>query len=185
MNISAHTLAIDTFIPMIRSLSNVLDKGAQLAGAKRFDVAVLVKARLAPDMYTLQQQVQLACHHAKDATARLTGNEPIPPALVDETFDELKSRLQATIKDLQSAAATAFEGAEDRDIVIPLPGGAMAFEMKGYQFLRDWALPHFYFHVVTAYDILRHKGVDIGKRDYVGNVGGYIRPSKQAGSSGA
>lgn len=92
MNISAHNLAMDTFVPMLRSLSNVLDKGAQHASAKSFDVAVLVKARLAPDMYTLQQQVQLACHHAKDATARLIGEEPTPPAFVDETFDELKAR---------------------------------------------------------------------------------------------
>lgn len=175
MSISAQALAIDTFVPMLRSLSRLLDNGAQHASAKGFDVAVLGKARLAPDMYTLAQQVHLACHHATDAVARLTGREPTPPAFVDETLDELKTRLLATIEGLESVAATDFAGAGERDIVIPVPGGAMVFEMKGYQFLRDWALPHFYFHVVTAYDILRHSGVEIGKRDYVGNVRGYMR----------
>ena len=178
MSISARALAIDTFVPTLRSLANVLDKGAQHASTKGFDVAVLVRARLAPDMYTLAQQVQLACHHAKDAAARLTGQEPTPPSSAEETFDQLEGRVKATIQELQKMPAAAFEGADDRDVVIPITGGAMAFEMKGYQFLRDWALPHFYFHVVTAYDILRHNGVEIGKRDYVGNVGGYIRPRR-------
>ena len=76
---------------------------------------------------------------------------------------------------MKSVRATAFEGAEDRKIMIPIPENNMEFEMNGLQFLRDWALPHFYFHVVTAYDILRHNGVDIGKRDYLSHVGGYIR----------
>jgi hypothetical protein len=76
---------------------------------------------------------------------------------------------------LQSLPAAAFEGAADREILLPMPVGDITFEMNGYQFLRDWALPHFYFHVVTAYDILRHNGVDIGRRDYVGNVARYIR----------
>ena len=71
--------------------------------------------------------------------------------------------------------ATAFEGADDRVITIPIPANDMEFEMNGVQFLRDWAMPHFYFHVVTAYDILRHSGVEIGKRDYMSHVGGYIR----------
>jgi hypothetical protein len=179
MSISVHAIASGTFVPMLRSLSRVLDKGAAHADAKKFDPAVLVKARLAPDMFTLAQQVQLACHHAKDAMARLTGQDPPQYGSADETFDELKARIRSTIEALESTPAAAFEGAEDRDVVIPLPGGEMAFEMKGYQLLRDWALPHFYFHVVTAYDILRHNGVDIGKRDYVGNVSGYLRPQRK------
>ena len=174
MHISAQTLARDTFVPMLRSLANVLDKAAHHAATKSFDVSVLVRARLAPDMFTFQQQVQLACFHAKDATARLTGREPAPRVSVDETFDELKARIEKTIEELQGTPAAAFEGAEDRDIVIPIPGD-MVFAMKGYQFLRDWALPHFYFHLVTAYDLLRHNGVEIGKRDYASNVGMYLR----------
>jgi uncharacterized protein len=175
MKISMHAPAVEAFVPMLGSLSSVLDKGAEHAKAKNFEVAVLVTARLAPDMYTLQQQVQLACYHARDAAARLTGRETTQPAFIDETLDQLRGQVRSTIEDLQSTLAGTFEGAEDRAIVIPVPGGDMAFEMTGLQFLRDWALPHFYFHVVTAYDILRHNGVDIGKRDYLGQVGRYIR----------
>jgi uncharacterized protein len=180
VSLSVQSLAIDTFVPMLRNLSSILDKAAAYATGKPFDLSLLVKARLAPDMYTLEQQVLLACHHAGEASARLTGREATPYAHVEGTFEELKARVVRTIDALQSTPASAFDGAEDRDIVIPLPGGEMVFEMKGYQYLRDWALPHFYFHVVTAYDILRHNGVDIGKRDYAGHVGGYIRPAHPA-----
>jgi hypothetical protein len=172
---SARDLALETFVPMLRSLSRVLDKGAEHASAKNLELAGFVDARLAPDMFTLRQQVQLACHHATDAAVRLAGQEGTAPKDIGEGFEDLKIRILETIEQLQGAGPGAFEGAEDRKIVLPLPGADMVFEMTGYQFLRDWALPHFYFHVVTAYDILRHEGVDIGKRDYMGNVGGYIR----------
>jgi len=168
-------MAIETFVPMLRALSDILDKGAQHASARTFDSTVLVSARLAPDMFTLAQQVQLACDHAKDSTARLMGQEPSRFENNEQTLDELKARIAKTIDYLQKARATGFKGAEDRDIRIPLPTNDMVFEMNGLQFLRDWALPHFYFHVVTSYDILRHNGVDIGKRDYLSHVGGYIR----------
>ncbi len=174
MSITARELGVDTFVPMLRSLSKLLGEGAKHAKAKSFDAAVLVNARLAPDMFTLQQQVQLACHFAKDAFARLTGKEAGPPAFVDETLEQLRARIEATIGALESVGASALEGAAERDIVMPMPGGVV-FDMKGYQLLRDWSLPHFYFHVVTAYDILRHNGVTIGKRDYLGNVARYLR----------
>lgn len=174
MKISVYTMAIETFVPMLRSLSTILDKGAQQASARKFDSAVLVNARLAPDMFPLAKQVQIACDHAKNSTAHLMGQEPPRFEDNEQTLDQLKARIAKTIDYLQSARATAFEGAEDRDIKIPLPNNA-TLEMKGVQFLRDWALPHFYFHVVTAYNILRHNGVDIGKRDYLSHVGGAIR----------
>ena len=177
MKISVYTMTVDTFVPMLRALSDILDKGARHASARTLDSAVLVNARLAPDMFTLAQQVQLASDHAKDSTARLMGQEPPRFDNNEQTLDELKARIARTIDYLQKARATGFEGAEDRDIRIPLPTNNAAFEMNGLQFLRDWALPHFYFHVVTAYDILRHNGVDIGKRDYLSHVGGYIRYS--------
>jgi hypothetical protein len=160
---------------MLKSLSNILDKGAEHASARKSDPAALVNARLAPDMYTLAQQVQIACDQAKDATARLTGQDAPQFENIEKTIDELKARIAKTIDYLQSVRAAAFKGAEDRKIIIPIPENNMEFEMNGLQFLRDWALPHFYFHVVTAYDILRHNGVDIGKRDYLSQVGGYIR----------
>lgn len=175
MKISIHSTTVETFVPMLQSLSNLLDKGSEHASASKSDSTALVNARLAPDMYTLAQQVQLACDAAKDATARLTGQEPPHFDDNEQTLDELKTRIGKTIDYVQSARATAFEGAEDREITIPIPENNLEFGMNGLQFLRDWALPHFYFHVVTAYDILRHKGVDIGKRDYMSHVGGYIR----------
>jgi len=175
VKITIHSIAIETLVPMLRSLSNVLDKGAEHSRASKSDPAALINARLAPDMYTLTQQVQIACDQAKDATARLTGQEAPHFEDNEKTLEELKARIAKTIDYVQSVRATAFEGAEDREIIIPIPENNMEFEMNGLQFLRDWALPHFYFHVVTAYDILRHNGVDIGKRDYMSHVGGYIR----------
>jgi hypothetical protein len=175
VKITLHSIAPETFVPMLKSLSNILDKGAEHARASKSDPAALVSARLAPDMYTLAQQVQLACDQATDATARLTGQDAPQFENIEKTIDELKARIAKTIDYVQSVRATAFEGAEDRKIIIPIPENNMEFEMNGLQFLRDWALPHFYFHVVTAYDILRHSGVDIGKRDYMSHVGGYIR----------
>jgi hypothetical protein len=175
VKISMHTMAIDTFVPMLRSLSEILDKGAAHASARKLDPAALVNARLAPDMYPLAKQVQQACDHAKNSTARLMGLEPPPFEDNEQTLDELKGRIAKTIDYLQKARAAAFEGAEDRELRIPLPNN-LQLEMTGVQFLRDWTLPHFYFHVVTAYDIIRHSGVDIGKRDYMSHVGAAIRP---------
>jgi len=175
VKISIHTMAIDTFVPMLRSMSEILDKGAQHARAKKLDPASLVNARLALDMYPLAKQVQAACDQAKNSTARLAGTEPPTFEDSEQTLDELKARIAKTIDYLQKTRASAFEGAEDREIRIPLPNDLM-LEMSGLQFLRDWSLPHFYFHVVTAYDILRHSGVEIGKRDYMSHVGSSIRP---------
>jgi hypothetical protein len=177
VNISVYTMAIETFVPMLRSLSALLDKGAQHASAKHLDSAVLVNARLAPDMFPLVKQVQVACDQAKNSTARLMGQEPPRFEDTEQTFGELKVRIARTIDYLQSAPAAAFDGAENRDLRIPLPNN-LVLEMNGLQFLRDWTLPHFYFHVVTAYDILRHNGVEIGKRDYLSHVAGAIRPAQ-------
>ena len=176
MPLSIRSLAIDSFVPMLGALSRNLDKGAAYAAEKKFDVDVLVKARLAPDMLPLGSQVRLACHHARDAGARLAGRAPVENERVVESFEQLKARIERTIAELSGIPAEAFDGAEERTTIIPLPEGDRVFAMNGVQFLRDWALPHFYFHVVTAYDILRHNGVDIGKRDFVANVRGYIRP---------
>lgn len=171
MKISMHTMAVDSFVPMLESLSAVLDKGAAHAEDKKLD---LVNARLAPDMYTLAQQVQIACDHAKDSVSRLMGKEPPHVENNEKTIDDLKIRIAKTVDQLKSADATAFEGSEDRDCSIPIPND-MVIVMNGLEFIRAWALPHFYFHVVTAYDILRHNGVAIGKQDYLSQVGGFIR----------
>jgi hypothetical protein len=172
-------IAIDTFVPMLRSLLKILDKGAQHAQAKSFDGAVLANARLAPDMFPLIRQVQIACDMAKNGVARLMGQEPPRFEDNEQTLDDLKARVAKTIEYLEKADRGALQGGEDREIKIPFPDGRR-LEMKGLEYLRDWTLPHFYFHVVTAYDILRHNGVEIGKLDYLSHVGHAIRPRDAA-----
>ncbi|MDN7177342.1 DUF1993 domain-containing protein [Caballeronia sp. SEWSISQ10-4 2] len=172
MKISMHTMAVDSFVPMLESLSAILDKGVAHARQSKID---LVNARLAPDMCTLAQQVRLACLHAEEGTSRLTGRVVQPVSDDETTIDGLQRLIATTLENLKGIGAAAFEGAEDRDCNIPLPG-KMMIAMDGLQFLRAWALPHFYFHVVTAYDILRHSGVVIGKQDYLSQIGNFVCP---------
>jgi uncharacterized protein len=177
MKISMQNMAIDSFAPVLQSLSRILDKAAARETVAKID---LVNARLAPDMYTLAQQVRLACVQARDCVARLTGKEPrlgapSPPEQDEQTIGDLKARIANTIITLASAEAVDFEGSEDRDCSIEIPDGGGVIVMNGLQYLRSWALPHFYFHVVTAYDILRHHGVELGKQDYMNHVGAFIR----------
>ena len=180
MKTSIYAMAIETYVPMLRSLSHVLDQGAAHASAKKSNAADLVNARLAPDMYTLAKQVQLACDQANDSTARLSGQDPPQFENDEKTLEDLKTRIDKTLKFVESVHPDAFDGAEDRKITIPIPENNIEFEMNGLQYLRDGALPHFYFHVVTAYGILRHNGVNIGKIDYMNQVGKYIRRLKPA-----
>jgi uncharacterized protein len=175
VKISIYAMAFETFAPMLRSLSGLLDKGAEHARAASMNPAALVEGRLAPDMYTLAQQVQLACDQAAGTIARLADQEPPKFESELKTIDDLKARIGRTLEYVQRTPETAFAGADDREIRIPIPEMSAEFVMTGVQFLRDWGLPHFYFHVVTAYDILRHNGVEIGKRDYLSYVGGYLR----------
>ncbi len=171
MKISIHTMAVDSFGPMLESLSELLDGGAAYANDNNLD---LVNARLAPDMYTLAQQVQQACHHAKNGIARLAGRPAVVMEDAQTTLAGLKAQIGRTLAIIRSAPAADFEGAEERDCSIEIPDGMM-IEMDGLRFLIAWSLPHFYFHVVTAYDILRHCGVGIGKKDFLSQVGAFIR----------
>ncbi len=168
----AQAFAAGSFAPMLRTLSGLLDKAA----AQVSDPDALTKARLAPDMYDLGQQVQQACGYALDATARLTG-QATPEVMTGlDRLEALKDHIARTLSHLDGVAEAAFDGAETRRIVMPL-GPELVLEADGLAFLRDWSLPHFYFHVVTAYDILRHQGVVIGKRDYLAGVAAHIRPA--------
>jgi hypothetical protein len=179
MSLSAYAMSVETFAPMLRGLSELLDKGAEHAKAAALEPETLVKARLAPDMYSLATQVTLACYHAENGAAQLTGRERPPPQseVEGKTFDELKDRIAKALDYLESSQEASFESAETRAIEIPIPND-MVIAMNGAEFLRDWALPHFYFHLVTAYDILRHNGVSIGKRDYARTVSRHIRPRR-------
>ena len=173
MKISVYTMAVETFVPTLESLATLLEKGATHAQHEGLD---LVNARLAPDMYTLAQQVQLACYQAKDATARLSGARPVPMEEAGKSFPDLKLAIAKTITFINGVPVAAFEGAEERDCTVEPPNTDFVIAMNGLALLRSWALPHFYFHVVTAYDILRHEGVQIGKRDFIPFVTPYIRP---------
>ena len=175
MKISTYTMTVETFAPMLANLVKLLDKADQFAEAKKIDPSVLVNSRLGPDMYPLSVQVRIACRHAKAATAALSGRkEPdIDGAL--STLADLKAYVEKTIAFVKTVKPSEFEGADERDVVW-LWVNNLEFAGKGGNFLKDWALPHFYFHVTTAYDILRHNGVEIGKRDYLINAGSYLRP---------
>jgi uncharacterized protein len=166
MKISMYTIAVETFVPMLGTLSKLLEKGVAHATAKKFEPGVLVNARLAPDMFPLSRQVQIACDVAKNGAARLTGQDA--PRFEDKeaTLEELRARIDRTIQYLKSIPASAFNGAEDRDIKIPVRERTL--EMKGLPYLQTWALPNFYFHLVATYAILRHNGVEIGKGDFLG-----------------
>jgi hypothetical protein len=165
MKISMYSMAVETFVPTLTKLSTLLDKGLEHATQKGFAPEVLVNARLAPDMLPLSRQVQIACDMAKNGSSRLAAQEP--PRFEDNeaTIEELRTRISRTIDYLKTIAPNTFDGSEDRDIKIPLRDRTL--EMKGLPFLRTWALPNFYFHVVATYMILRHNGVAIGKLDFL------------------
>lgn len=166
MQVNAYSASVPVFVRMLTNLSAILDKAAAYADARKIDPAVLLNARLFPDMYPLKRQVQLASDFAKGATARLAGQEP--PAWEDNeaSFAELKARIARTIDFVQGFKPEQFAGADDRDITLKLRNDTI--RLKGAPYLLHRALPNFYFHVTTAYDILRHSGVEIGKRDFVG-----------------
>jgi hypothetical protein len=166
MKISMYSMSVETFLPMLGTLSSLLDKGLKYAAEKKFDPGVLVNARLAPDMLPMSRQIQIACDMAKSGSSRLAGQEPPRMEDNESTLEELRTRIARTIDHLKSIPASAIDGSEDRDIKIPM--GERTLEMKGLPFLRTWALPNFYFHVVTTYAILRHNGIEIGKRDFLG-----------------
>jgi hypothetical protein len=152
---------------MLRNLSAWLDKAEAHAAAKKFDVAVLLNARLAPDMLNFIKQIQIACDAAKGGTARLAGIEVPSWEDKEQTVAELKARIQRTIDYVQSVPAAQIEGSETRAISVPMRNRD-PLQFDGENFLRHWSLPNFFFHVTTAYAILRHNGVELGKPDYLG-----------------
>jgi hypothetical protein len=156
---------------MLSTLLHLIEKAKAQAGK---NAEKLVDARLAPDMYTLAQQVQQACYYAANDASRLSGHGPKGYPLVGSTLDELKSGISETISFISAIPESDFAEAESRDCSIEISSN-LAIEMDGARYLRSWSLPHFYFHIVTAYNILRHSGIVIGKRDYI-NVADAIRP---------
>jgi len=166
MNISMYQASSPRFINALRNLSAILDKAQAHAEARKLDPTVLTNARLFPDMFPLKRQVQIACDNAKGAVARLAGAEIPRHDDSEETFADLKARIAKTIAFVETIRPAQIDGSEEKNIHLKL--GAREVDWKGMQYLLGYALPNFYFHVVTAYDILRHSGVEVAKRDYIG-----------------
>jgi uncharacterized protein len=166
MAISMYQASVPAFLQMLNSLSAILDKADAFAAERKIDPAVLLGWRLAPDMFALARQVQISTDHAKGCCARLAGVE-VPKYADDETtFADLRARIARTIEFVQGFRPEEIDGSEERDITII--AGTRELRFKGQQYLVNFALPNFYFHVTTAYDILRHCGLPIGKRDFLG-----------------
>ena len=166
MAMSMYTASVPVFQHMLRNLIHILDKGEANAQARKIDPAVLAAARLAPDMLPFTRQIQIACDGAKNGVARISGVEAPKFEDNEATFPELKARVQKTLDFLATVPAAKMDGTEDKDITFPV-GRDTTRTMKAQAYLGTWVLPNFFFHVTTAYDILRHNGVDLGKTDYL------------------
>ncbi|MBU3577293.1 DUF1993 family protein [Polynucleobacter sp. UK-Kesae-W10] len=166
MAISMYQASIPQFTKMLTNLANILQKGEAFAKAKNVDGAVLVGDRLALDMFPLSKQVQIACDQVKNGMARLAGIEPPKFEDHESTFAELQERIAKTIAFAQSIQPAQVDGTETKEIKFSIK--EWNFEFIGEQYLFAWIMPNFYFHVTTAYNILRHNGVEIGKADFLG-----------------
>jgi hypothetical protein len=168
MTLSMYQASVPVFLHGLKNLSAILDKAAAQAADRKIDPTVLLNDRLAPDMFPLTRQVQVASDHAKGATARLAGLEVPRFEDVEKSFDELQQRLAGVADFVRSVEPAQIDGSEDREITLPIGGRSLTF--NGQTYLLRFALPNFFFHVTTAYAILRHNGIAIGKRDFIGSV---------------
>jgi hypothetical protein len=168
MSLTMYALSIPVFRKHLTCLSTILDKAAAYAQERKIDPAALLDARLYPDMFTLTRQVQLASDFAKGAATRLAGETPPKFDDVEVGFDQLKERIARTIALLDSFGPAKIDGSEGRAIEIKSPTRTLRF--SGLEFLTQMSLPNFYFHVTTAYAILRHSGLPIGKDDFLGRT---------------
>ncbi len=166
MPLSMYQASVPVFVQMLGSLSAVLAKADAHATAKKIDPAALLTARLYPDMLTFTRQVQICCDFAKGTVARLSGQEPPKWEDKEASFADLQARCAKTIDFVKGFKPAQIDGSEERDVTIPIGGNPTTF--KGQRYLLGHALPNFFFHHVAAYSILRHNGIEIGKRDFIG-----------------
>ena len=159
--------AIRLFTKTLENLEKWMDKAGEHAKARSFDVDVLAQARLAPNQFTFAQQVQSACDQAKYAAAYLGGKPAPSHPDTEQTFAELRQRIQKCLSFLETVQAKDLAGAEERKVSPPWLGGQW---LRGDDYLVHVALPNFFFHATMAYAILRHNGVDLGKMDYIGSI---------------
>jgi len=168
MNISMYQSSVPVFVRMLNNLAEILKKAAAHAETKKIDPAVLLQTRLYPDMFALARQVQIATDTAKGCAARLAGVEPPRYEDKESSFPELLARIDKTIAYAKSIKPDQIDGSEDRPIVLKVREQSINF--TGLAYLLNFALPNFYFHVATAYDLLRHNGVELGKQDFLGRA---------------
>ncbi len=173
MSLSLYQCSVPVYERGLNAFLGVLDKAEEHALARKFDPANYLAIKLSPDMFPLARQIQSFCDHAKNSSFRLAGKEPPVKEDNETTIAELRQRIQATLDMLKSIDPKAMEGGETREIVIP--AGAAKLKADGANYLLHFAMPNFYFHLTTAYDILRAGGVEIGKRNFIGAVPGMVR----------
>ena len=166
MTISMYHASAPRLDAMLSNLAVILKKASDHAAAKKIDPAVLLEARLFPDMFSLKRQVMIACDNAKGPVARLAGIDIPKHEDIEQTFDELLARIAKTQEFIRSVRPEQIDGSEQR--TIEFKAGSHELKFTGMQYLLGFAIPNFHFHVVTAYNILRHNGVEIGKGDYIG-----------------
>lgn len=166
MTITMHSASVPLFNHQLGALLLWLDKAEAHAAARKFDANNYLQLRLAPDMLPFVSQIRIASDTAKGCVARLAGVEPPKFEDNETTLAELRERVRKTLDYVNSVPASAFDGSEERDIVIPMRTRD-ALQFKGLFYLQHWALPNFYFHVTTAYALLRHAGVELGKGDFL------------------
>ena len=168
MSISMYDVSIPIFTLSLTNLSAILDKAASHQESKKVDPKVIPQARLIVDMLPLSAQIQIACDTAKGAAARLAGVEPPKHEDTEATLAELKARVAKTLDFIKTIKPEQFQGAETREIVLKFPQTTLKF--TGINYLTNFVLPNFFFHVTTAYALLRKNGVDLGKRDFLGPI---------------
>jgi uncharacterized protein len=169
MSFSMSTASLPVFKIGLTALSHILDKGAAYATAKKIEPGVLLQARLSPDMFPLVRQVQIVADQAKNGSSRLAGVEPPRHDDNETTFEQLKDRIAKTLAYLDTIDPRLIDSGADREITFPL-GPTNKGHMKGADYLNHFVLPNFYFHMMAAYAILRHCGVDVGKLDFLGSI---------------
>jgi uncharacterized protein len=167
MPVSMYSVSIPVFMQHLNGLSGVLDKAAAWATARKVNEADLLNMRLSPDMFSLMRQIRAATDHAANAAGRLSGKELLKFANDETTIAQLKDRIAKTIDYLKSVKQSEVDGTEGKEIKITFPSGQVR-EFTGQSLLLGNALPNFYFHAATAYDIVRQCGVEVGKRDFMG-----------------
>jgi len=167
MTLSMYQASVPVFLHKLNNLSAILDKAIAYAEAKKIDPAVLVNARLAPDMFPLSRQIQIASDAVKGGAARLAGIDVPSFPDTETTFPELKARIDKTVAFLKSISAGQIDGSEDRKIIMTI--GGKEYQFTGQEYLLYFVQPNFYFHMNMAYAILRHNGLEIGKKDYLGS----------------